>query len=84
MMQMHPLYIWILLIAASLFSWFVTEDMSVGKWGTTAVILIAAFKINLVIAHFMELKWQPGPYRVVLSGWLAVVTTIIIGGYWAA
>jgi membrane protein YdbS with pleckstrin-like domain len=84
MMYLRAVHIWLLLIAASLFSWFVTEDMNGAKWGATAVILIAAFKINLVIGHFMELKWQPRPYRFVLTGWLALVSTIIIGGYWAA
>ena len=54
------------------------------KLGTTAVILIAAFKINMVVAHFMELKWQPRPFRIIITGWLALVTTTIIGGYWAA
>ena len=83
-MDLRPLHIWALLIIASFFSWFVTEDTDFARWGTTAVILIAAFKINLVIGHFMELDWQPRPYRVVLSAWLAVVTTIIIGGNWAA
>ena len=83
MMHLRPFFVWILLIIASLFSWFVTEDMDAAKWGATVVILIAAFKINLVISHFMELKWQPAPYRIILSGWLAVVTTIIIGSNWA-
>jgi hypothetical protein len=38
----------------------------------------------MVVAHFMELQWQPVPYRIILSGWIALVSTIIIGGYWAA
>ncbi len=83
-MRARPIHVWVLLIIASLFSWFVTEDINAAKWGATAVILIGAFKINLVIAHFMELKWQPRPFRIILSGWLALVSTIIIGGYWAA
>lgn len=83
-MNLSPLYIWLSLMFASLFSWFVTEDADFAKWGTTVVILIAALKINLVISHFMELKWRPSPYRLILSVWLTGVTTIIIGGYWAA
>jgi cytochrome c oxidase subunit IV len=83
-MNLSPLHIWLSLIIASLLSWFVTEDADFAKWGTTTVILIAALKINLVISHFMELKWQPSPYRLILSVWLTGVTTIIIGGYWAA
>jgi heme/copper-type cytochrome/quinol oxidase subunit 4 len=80
---MKPVYIWLLLVAATLLSWFVTEDTRTAKIGATLVVLIAAFKINLVVAYFMELKWQPRPFRFIVSSWLAFVTTIIIGGYWA-
>jgi heme/copper-type cytochrome/quinol oxidase subunit 4 len=83
-MHLKPLQVWILLVAATLISWVVTEDTIAAKFGATAVVLIAAFKINLVVSHFMELKWQPRPFRIVISGWLTLVTTIIIGGYWAA
>jgi Prokaryotic Cytochrome C oxidase subunit IV len=76
--------VWLLLIVATLASFLITEDTNAVKLGATAVILIAAFKINMVAAHFMELGWQPTPYRLVISGWIIVVTTIIIGGYWAA
>jgi Prokaryotic Cytochrome C oxidase subunit IV len=77
-------HVWLILIAATLISWAVTENMPAARLGSTAVILIAAFKINMVIAHFMELKWQPRPFRLVLSGWIALVSLIIIGGMWAA
>jgi heme/copper-type cytochrome/quinol oxidase subunit 4 len=83
-MHLKPLQVWISLVAATLISWVVTEDTIAVKFGATAVVLIAAFKINLVVSHFMELKWQPRPFRIVISGWLTLVTTIIIGGYWAA
>jgi Prokaryotic Cytochrome C oxidase subunit IV len=79
-----PWHIWLLLIGATLASYFVTEDTQAAKLGATAVILIAAFKINMVAAHFMELGWQPRPYRLVISGWILLVTIIIIGGYLAA
>jgi Prokaryotic Cytochrome C oxidase subunit IV len=81
---MKPWHVWLLLIAATLASYAVTEGTQATKVGATAVILIAAFKINMVAAHFMELGWQPRPYRLVISGWILLVTTIIIGGYWAA
>jgi Prokaryotic Cytochrome C oxidase subunit IV len=77
-------HVWLILIAATLISWVVTESTSAARLGSTAVVLIAAFKINMVIAHFMELKWQPRPFRLVLSGWIGLVSLIIIGGMWAA
>ncbi len=83
-MQLRPAHVWIILVAATLLSWFLKGDAVAAQLAATAVILIAACKINLVISHFMELKWQPAPYRLVVTGWLALVTTIIIGGYWAS
>lgn len=83
-MQLRATYVWAILVAATLLSWFLKTDAVSARIGATAVILIGAFKINLVVGHFMELQWQPAPYRWILTGWLAVVTTIIIGGYWAA
>jgi Prokaryotic Cytochrome C oxidase subunit IV len=67
-----------------LLSWFLKGDAVPAKVSAPALILIAAFKINLVVSHFMELKWQPRPFRFIATGWLASVTIIIIGGYWAA
>lgn len=84
MMHLSAIHVWAILIAATLLSWFLKGDAVSARVGATAVILIAAFKINLVISHFMELRWQPAPFRLVVTGWLVIVTTIIIGGYWAA
>lgn len=83
-MHLRPVFVWAILVTATLLSWFLKGDAVSAHVGATAVILIAAFKINLVVAHFMELTWQPAPFRLVVSVWLALVTTIIIGGYWAA
>jgi heme/copper-type cytochrome/quinol oxidase subunit 4 len=83
-MALRVHHIWLMLVLATLASWFVTEDTQAARLGATAVILIAAFKINMVAAHFMELGWQPRPYRQVITGWILLVTLIIIGGYWAA
>jgi hypothetical protein len=83
-MHLRATHVWAILVIATLLSWFLKGDAVSARIGATAVILIAAFKINLVIGHFMELKWQPAPFRIVVSVWLALVTTIIIGGYRAA
>jgi Prokaryotic Cytochrome C oxidase subunit IV len=84
MMVLRIHHVWLLLIVATVASWLVTENAQAAKFGATAVILIAAFKINMVVAHFMELGWQPRPFRLIISGWILLVSTIIITGYWAA
>lgn len=83
-MHLGAIHVWAILVAATLLSWFLKSEVVSAKVGATAVILIAAFKINLVVSHFMELKWQPRPFRFIVTGWLALVTIIITGGYWAA
>jgi Prokaryotic Cytochrome C oxidase subunit IV len=83
-MALRAHHVWLLLVIATLASWLLTENAQAAKFGATAVILIAAFKINMVAAYFMELGWQPRPFRIIISGWIMLVTSIIIGGYWAA
>lgn len=80
----HPFRIWAMLVAVTLAGWFLAEGAGPARIASVAVILIAAFKINLVVGHFMELDWLPRPYRIVLTAWIVVASTIIIGGYLAA
>jgi ABC-type uncharacterized transport system permease subunit len=75
---------WIILVAAALASWLLTERSGTVRIGTSLVMLIAAFKVRLVVGHFMELKYQPRPWRIVFDGWALIVTIIILGGYWIA
>jgi cytochrome c oxidase subunit IV len=84
MTAFRPVHVWAVLVAATLVSYFLAEGQAAAKIATTAIMLIAAAKINLVVGHFMDLKWQPRPFRIIISSWLALVTTIIVGGYWAA
>jgi protein-S-isoprenylcysteine O-methyltransferase Ste14 len=83
-MALRAHHVWLLLILATLASWLATESAQAAQLGATAVVLIAAFKINMVVSHFMELGWQPRPFRIIISGWILLVSTIIITGYWAA
>jgi Prokaryotic Cytochrome C oxidase subunit IV len=72
--------VWAILVAATLTSWWLAEGHCTATAGSVAVILIAAFKINLVVAHFMDLGWQPAPFRIIVSAWIALATAILIGG----
>jgi Prokaryotic Cytochrome C oxidase subunit IV len=73
---------WLLLIAASLTSFALVEGAVLARLVVSAVMLIAAFKVRTVIGHFMELKFQPRPWRIVFEVWTLGVTTIILGGWW--
>jgi hypothetical protein len=73
---------WLLLVAATLTSFALTEDAPAARLATTAVILIAAVKVRLVVIHFMEVPWSARPWRLILEAWIAAVTLVILGGYW--
>lgn len=84
MRALSPQAIWAILVAITVLSWLLAEGPLASRFAAGAVIVIAAFKINLVVGHFMELQWRPRPFRIVVTVWLAAVTTIIIAGQWAA
>jgi Prokaryotic Cytochrome C oxidase subunit IV len=75
---------WLVLMLAAVLSWSLTESVAAARVGTIAVVLIAAFKIRLVVVHFMELQWQHRPWRIIFELWILGITAIIIGGYWMA
>jgi heme/copper-type cytochrome/quinol oxidase subunit 4 len=83
-MRLHATRAWTVLVAAGMLSWALTEKAAAVRFATTAVILIAAFKVRLVVIYFMELQWQSRPWRVVFELWTLAVTGIILGGYWLA
>lgn len=75
-------FAWAVLVAATLISWALVEETDAAHIAATAAILIGGFKVNMVVSHFMEVRWQPSPYRIVLSCWIAGVMAIILGFYW--
>ncbi|HWS63454.1 MAG TPA: cytochrome C oxidase subunit IV family protein [Steroidobacteraceae bacterium] len=74
--------VWLVLIAAAVSSWTVSEHSTAVKVAASAVVLIAALKVRLIVMHFMELRWRPRPWRMLFELWTFGVTAIILGGYW--
>lgn len=75
---------WLVLAGATVASWLVFEEAGTPGLAATLVILIAAVKIRLVFTRFMELHRGVMPWRLVFEVWLALVTAIVLGGYWYA
>jgi heme/copper-type cytochrome/quinol oxidase subunit 4 len=69
-------------VSAGLLSWALTEEANAVRLATTVVVLIAAFKVRLVVIYFMELQWRARPWRIVFELWTLGITAIILGGYW--
>jgi hypothetical protein len=74
--------VWLVLIAAAVLSWTVSENSTAVKISTSAVVLIAALKVRLIVMHFMELRWRPRPWRILFELWILGVMALILGGYW--
>ena len=51
---------------------------------TTAVLLIAAVKAQLVIWHFMEVRRAPVWLKATTSGWVLVLFALLFGFYFAS
>lgn len=50
---------------------------------TTIVLLIAAFKAQMVIRHFMEVRHAPVWLKVTTSGWVLGLFALLLGFYFA-
>ncbi len=81
-MRLPATRVWLVLIAAAVLSWMISEHSTAAKVTTSAVVLIAALKVRLIVMHFMELRWRPRPWRMLFELWTLGVTAIILGGYW--
>ncbi|MBS1188443.1 MAG: hypothetical protein H6R10_235 [Rhodocyclaceae bacterium] len=73
---------WLILMIATGVTWWLGE---VGAAGTTAIVALLAIafaKGRLVILDFMELRGAPLMWRLLLEGWLVVVSSLILLAYW--
>ena len=74
--------VWAILVLATALVWFLGGDQSDGHFATTALILVAFFKIRLVILHFMQIRDAVWPLRLIMEAWVIGVCTIILILYW--
>jgi heme/copper-type cytochrome/quinol oxidase subunit 4 len=77
--------VWIVLMLATCAStWMLSKDAFSPVVATVVVFLIAAFKVRLVMLHFMELRHAPTPLRVAFEAWIVLATGAILGFYLAS
>ena len=73
---------WLVLVAATLITWYLGEVGAAGTAAIVAMLAIAIVKGRLVILDFMELRAAPRLWRFLLEGWLIVVGGLILLAYW--
>jgi caa(3)-type oxidase subunit IV len=74
--------VWLVMLAATLTTWALGEGGASGTWSVLAMLALACVKGVLVILDFMELRHAPLLWRILLLGWLSLVTALIVLFYW--
>jgi caa(3)-type oxidase subunit IV len=73
---------WLVLIVATAITWYLGEVGAAGTVSIVAMLAIAFVKGRLVILDFMELREAPRMWRILLEGWLILVSSLILLAYW--
>lgn len=73
---------WLVLVIATATTWYLGEVGAAGTGAIVAMLLIAFVKGRLVILDFMELREAPKMWRILLEGWLILVSSLILLAYW--
>ena len=73
---------WLVLILATLVTWYLGEVGAAGTLSIVAMLAIAFVKGRLVILDFIELRGAPLLWRLLLEGWLILVSSLILLAYW--
>lgn len=76
-----PSRIWLLLIAMTAVSFLVAEQLNARLIAIVAIFLVAAFKAELVIDHYMEARQTERHWLALYLGWVAGVTLLLIWGH---
>lgn len=79
-------FVWLLLALMTALSWALgTQEGTILQGGqslaSTALLLLASFKVRLVIIHFMEIKGAPLGLRLICEAWVALVCAALIAIY---
>jgi len=74
--------IWLLLSTATVITtWVLSKNGFDPRVATSAIVLIAAWKVRLVLLHFMELRHAPLPLRLLSEAWTALAAGVILLPY---
>jgi hypothetical protein len=74
--------IWLVLIAATLISWWIgTGDAGNPQLGTAAVFVVVFVKVRLIGLYFMELRDAPLPLRLLFEGYCLIVCSTLLAMY---
>lgn len=74
--------VWLVLMLSTAASTWGLSAPSVNPLvSTVAVMVIAAIKVGLVMAYFMDLRIAPRPWQLVGFTWVLVTAGVVVGIY---
>lgn len=74
--------VWLLLVSATVAGVLLAEGLVSAKIATSLAFVLAAVKIRVVFAQYMELGWHHRPLRPLLDAWLLAVMATMLITYW--
>lgn len=74
--------VWLVLVAATLFSWESARSSGDYRLASSAVLLIAFVKARLIGLEFMELRAAPLALRLIFEGWAGTACAGLLALYW--
>ena len=81
----NPLcYVWAILSAITVASWWLSQggaEFKISPVVTVTVLLIAGFKVQLVVRYFMEVKTAPTWLKYTMNAWLLILLLLLFGFY---
>lgn len=80
-------YAWLALVGLTGLAWWLSLDLATieqeaVQLTTTGLLVLAFFKVRLVIMHFMEVATAPLVLRLIFEAWLLIVCCVLLGIYW--
>jgi len=75
-------FIWIVLLLATAFTWWLGESGAAGRTAVLTMLGVAGLKGVLVIRDFMDLRHVKVLWQAIVTGWLALVLALVMLAYW--
>lgn len=78
--------VWVVLMLATILSWWLGADHGLGPKASTslltvAILIVAFFKVRLVMLYFMEVRHAPASLRWLSEGWILLAGGSVISAY---
>ena len=78
---------WFALVILTVTSWYLSLDLTVAdndiqRLTSSILLLLAFFKVRLVIMHFMEIGTAPNALRLIFELWVVAVCALLLGMDW--